>query len=133
MPLKVTELQPGDRVVLNCPKARGNQKREAQFKGIYHSIDDAMKADNCDVLAMGPMTEKFLSSGGRRWAAFLLQTTTGPGQLMTYPGGDPVAGLPPFPGATRLTAAFVVEPDGGMREEQGRRVFIERRLVMGHG
>jgi hypothetical protein len=30
-------------------------------------------------------------------------------------------------------AVFVVEPDGGLREEEGRRVFIERRVTMGQG
>jgi hypothetical protein len=126
--IPVTDLQPGDRVILNCPTARaGATKREAQFECIFRSVGEAMDKNGIDALLVGPSTLEFLSAGPA-WAKFLLQTSTGPAQILEYPGGGPVAGLPPFSGETALSAAFLIEPDGGLREEEGRRIFIERRL-----
>lgn len=39
MPVNVRDLQPGDRVVLNCPKARYKARREAEFSGIYTAAE----------------------------------------------------------------------------------------------
>ncbi len=133
MPIAITDLTPGDRVVLNCPKARGGQThREAQFEGIFTSIDEAMRKTEIGMLLMGPSTAEFLSTG-QAWARFLLQTVSGPTRVLEYPGGGAVRGLPDFAGSTVLTAAFRIEPDGSLREEEGRRIFIERRLRMGQG
>jgi hypothetical protein len=132
MPIRVTDLKPGDRVVLNCPKARRNSKREAQFEGIFESMDDAMNHGGKapDVLLMEHATEAFLAQ--KVWARFLLQTVSESGQVLRYPGGDAM-NLPKFAGITELSAAFLVEPDGSLREEEGRRVFIERRVFVGQG
>jgi len=43
MPLKVTDLKPGDRVLLNCPKSRVTAKREAVFEGIFASLSEAQE------------------------------------------------------------------------------------------
>jgi hypothetical protein len=107
--MKVTDLKPGDRVMLNCPKA-AKTHRQAIFQGIYRSVEEAMSAGNESALLVGAETEKFLREGGS-WARFLLQTLDG----------------------VSLGAAFVVETDGSLREEMGRRIFIERRLTMGRG
>jgi hypothetical protein len=112
MPVPVADLKPGDRVVLNCPKSRVMQKREAQFEGIFSSIEDALARG--DAMLMGTSTMGFLS--GRAWARFLFgRATDGSGIDVDAVG------------------AFVVEPDGGLREEHGMRIFIERRMRMGQG
>jgi len=132
MPVSVADLKPGDRVVLNCPKARGQAKREAVFQGIFRSVAEAMASEpSIDAMIMLRQTEAFLSQGPA-WARFLLQTTSGPVQILEYPGGGAIKGVPYF-GPTALMAAFLIEPDGGLREEEGRRIFIERRVVMGQG
>ena len=133
MPVSVTDLKPGDRVVLNCPKARGQAKREAVFQGIFRSVAEAMASEpSIDAMIMMPQTEAFLSQG-TAWARFLLQTISGPMQILEYPGGGAIKGMPSHDGPTALMAAFLIEPDGGLREEEGRRIFIERRVVMGQG
>ncbi|MEI9971102.1 MAG: hypothetical protein WDO73_03060 [Ignavibacteriota bacterium] len=83
-------------------------------------------------MILGASTSGFISSGGM-WARFLLQTCSGPADVFEYPGGGVIQGLPQFDGETRLTAVFAIDPDGSMREEEGRRIFIERRLTMGNG
>lgn len=103
MPLNITDLKVGDRVILNCPKAT-KPRREAQFEGIYHSIGDAISS--LDALVLPGATAEFLASGALGWAGFLLQTK----------------------GGVSLHAGFRIEPDGGLREEEGRRIFIERRV-----
>jgi hypothetical protein len=109
MPLSVNELQPGDRVVLNCPKARTMPKREAQFEGIFATLDEAQKSDLRAGMLIQQKSVTFLRGGA--FARFLM------GRM---DGWDCIA-------------AFVVEPDGSMREEEGRRIFIERRMRMGQG
>jgi hypothetical protein len=110
MPLSVNDLQPGDRVVLNCPKARIMRKREAQFEGIFRSSVEASERGNRRALLISKPTIEFLASGGA-WARFLMESK----------------------GLWDVVAAFVIEPDGSMREEEGRRIFIERRMRMGQG
>ncbi len=126
MPLKITDLQPGDRVILNCPKARVSRQREAQFEGLFRSVAEAMTKIGDGALIMGPETAKFLEEGGL-WAAFLLQTRTDPVVRLRHVDGSH-DDIPNLGGEIALRAAFVVEPDGSLREEEGRRVFIERRL-----
>ena len=126
MPLRITDLAPGDRVILNCPKSRVAQKREAQFEGIYHSLQDAMTG--YDILLAGTSTAEFLESGGTLgWAAFLFQVSAEPLVRVRNPDGSPTY-IPNPSGSMELRGAFVVEPDGSLREEEGRRIFIERRL-----
>jgi hypothetical protein len=134
MSIDVRDLQPGDRVVLNCPKALRNQKREAQFEGLFPSALEAMAAGSpFSAQLIQRHTEAFTAAAGT-WARFLLQTApAGSDVLFTTPGGDALQ-MPPTGGFTRqLYAAFIVEPDGALREEEGRRIFIERRVRMGHG
>jgi hypothetical protein len=108
MPIKLTDLKPGDRVMLNCPKARTQPRREAIFEGIFESV--AAAAADSEIMAVGENTAAFLASGNG-WARSLLQTE----------------------GHFRLAIGFRIEPDGSLREEDGRRIFIERRLSMGQG
>lgn len=122
--ISVFELRPGDRVILNCPKARRITKRQAEFVGLFEG-EMALAAGNDLVVGR-------FRPGNHIWAKFLMQTATG-GQIVEYPGGGAVAGVPPFAGVTALFAGFVVEQDGGMREEDGRRVFIEQRFRAGAG
>jgi hypothetical protein len=103
MPLNIADLKVGDRVILNCPKS-ARPKRAAQFEGIYYSIQEAM--GNFDAVLLPGGTAEFLSNAQLGWAAFLMQTQ----------------------GGFSLRGAFRVEADGGLREEEGRRIFIERRI-----
>jgi hypothetical protein len=132
MPLKVTDLKPGDRVLLNCPKSRLMTKREAVFEGLYHSLQDAMADGPPGVLMIGKATEEFLRSGAQGWAGFLFQVTREPVLHIRHPDGT-FDEFPNLTGEMSLRGAFVVEPDGSLREEEGRRIFIERRVVMGRG
>jgi hypothetical protein len=106
MSLKVTELKRGDRVVLNCPKGR-IPKRKADFLGIFRSLEEAINATPGLILAVDATVADFLEKGERGWAGFLLGVS---------------------PCGTELRGAFIVEPDGSMREQEGRSVFIEQRL-----
>lgn len=132
MPLRVDELRVGDRVMLNCPKARTAQHREAIFQGVYRTIEEALSdRSGYSALAMGPTTAAFLQNSGA-WAAFQLQRLDAPLVDLVHPD-QTRSTFAPAPGGVNLCAAFQVEPDGGLREEQGRRVFIERRIVAGQG
>ncbi len=63
MPLSVLDLQPGDRVILNCPKARLATKREAIFEGIYSSAQTAGTVDDATAVLISAPSEEFLASG----------------------------------------------------------------------
>ena len=116
MSISVLDLRPGDRVVLNCPKARIKPKREAEFEGLYNSIEELRASMVGHVLYDLPGTASFIAGEKAcRWARFLLQT-------------EVVDGVP-----RQLRNGFVVDADGGLREEEGRRVFIERRVRVGQG
>jgi hypothetical protein len=39
MPVNVRDLQAGDHVMLNCPKARYKARREAEFQKIYTAAE----------------------------------------------------------------------------------------------
>jgi hypothetical protein len=130
MPLHVNDLQPGDRVVLNCAAGRGRTKCEALFDGIFENYAAAAKIA-VSVLA-GPRTEAFSVENGAV-ARFVLQTTSGPTRVFEYPGGGEMPPLPDFDGESCLIAIFRIEPDGALREEQGRRITIEMRVRMGQG
>lgn len=133
MSIDVRELQPGDRVVLNCPKARNNSKQEAQFEGIFPTAAAAMEEGSVTkwrLIQRG--TEAFMAVAGQ-WARFLLATApAGSDRIFETPGGQalpmPATALP-----RQLYAVFIVEVDGGLREEGGMRIFIERRLHVGRG
>ena len=141
MSISVLDLKPGDRVILNCPKARMQTHREAQFEGIFLTMKDAIadrtKTGVVNILEQrAPETEAFHANAeGRRFARFLLQSTSDPNAVLRTAGGD-VLRLPPdhVPGAlVELVCAFHVEADGCLREGEGRRIFVERRVRMGHG
>ncbi len=126
MPLKVTDLKPGDRVMLNCPKSRLMAQREAEFEGIYPSIADAMNNTGLGVIVMGSGTQAFLNEG-KLWAAFLFQTSRDPVVRLRHSDGS----FNEIPNPVKylvLRGAFQVEPDGTLREEEGRRIYIAYRL-----
>jgi hypothetical protein len=103
MPIPVTDLQPGDRVVLNCPKSRVTAKRQAQFEGIYSSLADAM--NGATILIAGTGTADFLEQSGR-FAGFLF------GRMDNRD----------------LRMALAIDPDGSLRDEEGRKIYVEQRL-----
>jgi hypothetical protein len=128
MPLHVNDLQPGDRVVLNCAAGRGRTKREARFQGIFSNYKDALQGKP---VLMRTADEEFLACA-EPIATFLLQRADRC-QLLEYPGGGPLQGIPEFDGERELLGFFRVEPDGALREQQGRRITIEMRVRMGQG
>jgi hypothetical protein len=101
MPLKVTDLQRGDRVLLSCPESRVALRREAQFEGIFASVADQLERGNIQALLMGRDTADFLN-GGKPWACFQFRAGT--------------------------VCSFLVEADGDLRDQTGLRIFIEQRL-----
>jgi hypothetical protein len=103
MPIKVTELQAGDRVVLNCPKSRVTVKRNAEFEACYRTVDEMVEKHDATLITKA--TVEFLKSGGL-WASFLFSSND----------------------AIDLRCGFRVEPDGTMRDDEGRLVYVERRL-----
>jgi hypothetical protein len=112
MPLRITDLQPGDRVVLNCPKSRVSVKREAVFEGIFESLDQTISKERTGGRAAylaGSATAEFL--GSRPWARFLMQSRSG----------------------VDLIGAFAIQDDGTLKDEEGRSIFIERRVFVGVG
>ena len=111
MALHVNDLRPGDRVVLNCSASRVMAKREAQFEGIFQTIEEAMARGTYDAVLLPGATAEFLSRGA--FARFLLQRNA--------------------IGPMDLVGAFRIEPDGALREEEGRRITIEMRMRMGQG
>lgn len=135
MSIDVRDLRPGERVVLNCPKAKGAQKREAQFEGIFERYADAMNDpwSSERSLLIQRHTVAFSRTQGP-WSRFLLQTSErGSDVVMRTPGGDALHPPGSADAETRLMAVFAVEPDGGLREEEGRRIFIERRVQVNYG
>jgi hypothetical protein len=62
-----------------------------------------------------------------------MQRVTGPSRVLEYPGGGAIAGIPDSAGVTELIAAFPIDPDGGLHEEFGRRIYVEQRMTMGQG
>jgi|SRR5579863_151170 len=110
MPLTITDLKPGDRVVLNCPKARTAQHKEAQFEGVFRSFQEMIKVGTADLTVISEPTVEYLQSE-RLWARFRM-----------------------FTGASwELLAGFAVNPDGSLRDDEGRRITIERRSRMQAG
>jgi hypothetical protein len=112
MPFKITDLTPGDRVILNCPKSRVATHRQAQFEGIFQSLEDAMRREAAEgrlAYLAGSATAEFLNS--RPWARFLMQSRS----------------------SVELIGAFAVQPDGTLKDEEGRSIFIERRVFVGVG
>lgn len=133
MPLHVNDLQPGDRVMLNCGASKVMAKREAQFEGIFQTIEEAMQREASDragsILLPGASAE-FLAGGA--FARFLFQRSNDLTVRFRRPDGSRVEVSNPA-GTMDLVGAFRIEPDGALREEQGRRITIERRVRMGQG
>ena len=113
MSLRVDELAPGDRVILNCPSSALMRKREAQFEGVYATLAEAI--DDAEHLAhfMKASTRAFLE--GQRIARFLFRR-----------GAE--GGI-----AFDIMGVFAVDNDGGLRDQTGKRLFIERKMRMGQG
>jgi hypothetical protein len=128
MPLHVADLTAGDRVVLNCPKSRGLAKREAQFKGVFKTLHEALREYDGALVLAGSEREALLNLDGAV-AAFVLQT--GDPATFKYPSGETLE--VPFAGTSELTLTLRIKPDGSLHDETGMRVFIERRMRMGQG
>ena len=105
--ISVRDLKPGDRVILNCPKSRATQRHMARFEGIFDA-PDAMASERY-LLLMSAGTLAFISAGP--WAAFFLRRG----------------------GVEDTFFAFRVEEDGALREEEGKRVVVERRVTVAVG
>lgn len=103
MPIRVTDLKPGDRVVLNCPMARVPH-RTAQFEGVYPSAAEAARtvAAGHDLTILAG--KEFPAEG--RHAVFLLSTV----------------------GSQELRGSFAVTPDGNLQDDDGRTIYVEQRL-----
>lgn len=112
MSLRVDDLAPGDRVILNCPSSRIMRKRDAIFEGVFENMSDQV-GDRSAAL-MSPATYKFLE--GKRWARFMFSRHCNEGPL-----------------DFDVMGAFAVDADGGLRDQTGVRLFIERRMRMGQG
>ncbi len=111
MSLRIDDLAPGDRVILNCPSSRIMKKREAIFEGVFEDMADQV-GDRSAAL-MSPATYKFLE--GKRWARFMFShSEEGPLNF-------------------DIMGAFAVDRDGGLRDQNGVRLFIERKMRMGQG
>lgn len=114
MPLLVADLKLNDRVLLNCPKSQIATHRQAVFQGVFESLPEAM-AESLRRGSIGieylpcSATPEFLN--GRHWARFLMGTL----------------------GNTELIGAFAIQPDGTLKDETGRSIFIERRVFAGAG
>jgi hypothetical protein len=111
MSLRVEDLAPGDRVVLNCPSSRLMRKRDAIFEGVFDDMSN--RVGDRSAALMGAATYQFLD--GKRWARFMFSRFN-EGKL-----------------DFDVLGAFVVEPAGGLRDENGVRIFIERKMRMGQG
>lgn len=131
MPLSITDLHAGDRVVLNCPHARHHAKREAIYEGLIGRHE--------------AITFIYLSGGhvtGRDWvrqfaeveqfAMFLMQVV-GPGEALDLVMDDGKRQPLPATATTALRALFGVRPDNTLYDDEQRTVFIERRVTMGQG
>jgi hypothetical protein len=132
MSLLVSDLKPGDRVLLNCPKSKMQTRREAVFEG----VKDRRQVAQAVWTAGSAVT-------GRDWrrqfdrqecfAIFLLQTM-GPGASLDFLNADGERiPMPARMAITELRGLFAVREDGTMFDDENRTVFIERRLAMAQG
>jgi hypothetical protein len=115
MSLRIDELAPGDRVILNCPSSRIMKKRDAVFEGVFNTLEAAMDAGEQPLHVAHRRTFEFLK--GERVARFLFRR------------GDTTEGGIAFD----IMGAFAVDRDGGLHDENGVRLFIERKMRMGQG
>jgi hypothetical protein len=106
VPVDARILRPGDVVELTCPKARREKVRRAVFEGL--SMDPPRPPGDGPTIYSGIRWEWLERERGYGlWAMFELDRR-----------GDDV-----------LRAAFKVEEDGAMRDDQDRRVTVSRRLT----
>jgi hypothetical protein len=128
MPLPITELTQGDRVVLNCPRGAPQTKRDAVFKGILRTREE-LRELLAHATVQFEINLDFLEAGVAV-AAFLMHT--GNSADFEYPGGGKmIPEFPPFDGQQVMLVQ--IDAEGNLREEGGHRVWIERRLRMGMG
>lgn len=109
MPVSIDSLAPGDRVVLNCPAARVDKKRPAEFEGVFAHAEDCGRRPGRGLTIVDDTTREYVRKAekrGERFARFLMETR----------------------GEVEICAVFVVEPDGALRDDEDRRIWIERRL-----
>ena len=121
MPLRVTDLQPGDRVIINCPKARRLARREVEFRGILTAAEIQEWASGGGGAVYGKIEPD------ARYAEFLLRTvdTATPHDLLDEHGQR--HRLPDYR-IVRHSCLMRIVGDG-LKDDENRTVFIERRLA----
>jgi hypothetical protein len=128
VPVKLADLRPGDRVILNCPKSKVATHRQAEFIGVFKTLGEALDKEPGTALLVDVGTLEFIKSGkGGLWAGFVFQTSSDPTVRIRRGDGTYDEFLNPT-GRMEMRGAYVVEADGSLREEEGRRIFIERRV-----
>jgi hypothetical protein len=112
--------------MLNCPKSRMQAKREAEFRGCFGSLAEASD----DALIITDAKTSGFPTEGKLWAAFLLQTAPAYDGKVRIRHADGTADeIPTLSCEVELRAAFVVDADGSMHDDEGRRLYVERRLA----
>lgn len=115
-------------MILNCPKSKVATHRQAEFIGVFKKLEEALDKEPGTALLVDVGTLEFIKSGkDGPWAGFIFQTSSDPVVRIRNPNGS-YSEFPNPAGKFDLRGAFVVEADGSLREEDGRRVFIERRV-----
>jgi hypothetical protein len=121
MPVNVRDLKPGDRVMLNCPKARYKARREAEFQKIYTPAElrEKTRGDR-GLLVVGNLDPH------SEYAVFLLTVAVGEGYALV--DGNSRLHIPNPPGAVLRHSCAMRITDGTLKDDEGRTVFIEQRL-----
>jgi hypothetical protein len=119
-PLTIDQLSEGDRVLLNCPKSPVG-KREALFLRITTWGEERPRHQ----IDVSPVPGNYAPS--QKLAVFQLQV--GHGRVVTARAGVQVDG----DSLKILTGGFAIQQDGTLKDDEGRAVFIERRVFAGQG
>jgi hypothetical protein len=111
MSIPVSDLRPGERVTLFCPNARGPLRKDAIFEG----------------LKTGEELLALVASGGRHHAdpspnGFDVKADRRYGVFLTEIRGD-----------WGLRHLLEITDAGRMRDDEGRAVYVEARVMMGAG
>ena len=121
MPVNVRDLKPGDRVMLNCPKARYKARREAEFQKIYTPAELRELTDgDGGLLVIGHL------DFNSEYAVFLLTVAVGEGYALV--DGNSRMAIPNPPGTVLRHMCAMRITDGTLKDDEGRTVFIEQRL-----
>jgi hypothetical protein len=123
MPVRIEDLRPGDRVILNCPKARRLPRREVEFCGVI-TPDEAIERINRSVVRD---FDDAAMDRQARYAEFLFGFA-GPDQAVAFVQRDGRRHLIPPGRPTRHCCALRIADDGTLKDDEGRTVFIERRV-----